>query len=244
MLSTEQRVPAPTARAVVARLRDAGDMAHAATAQRFFQAGPGGYAAGDRFLGIRVPTLRKLVSSCVAMAPSQLQRLLHSPWHEARLLALLILVRQFRHGDLARRRAIYDLYLDNTRYINNWDLVDSSAPYIVGEFLTSRSHAPLRRLARSASLWERRIAIMATFRYVRQGEFTTTLGIARELRGDPEPLIHKAVGWMLREIAKRDAQVAVAFLKRYYAEMPRTSLRYAIERFAPPLRQRYLRGQF
>jgi 3-methyladenine DNA glycosylase AlkD len=166
--------------------------------------------------------------------------LLKSPWHEERLLALLILVRQFAAGDQRTRAAIYRLYLRHTRWINNWDLVDVSAAQIVGAHLESGSRGQLRRLARSSLVWERRIAMIATYRYIRNNDFRDALAIADLLVDDGHDLVQKAVGWMLREVAKRDRRAAERFLRRHARTMPRTALRYAIERFPEPLRRRYL----
>ena len=172
----------------------------------------------------------------------QISKLLKSPWHEERLAALLILVLQFAKADEPHRQRIYDLYLTNTHRINNWDLVDCSAEHIVGDHLLDKSRDPLFVLARSPLLWDRRIAIMATFHFIRRGEFATTLALAEVLRDDREDLIHKAVGWMLREVGKRDMAAEEEFLRRHCRHMPRTMLRYAIERFPEPLRQKYLAG--
>ena len=171
-----------------------------------------------------------------------LRVLLRSPVHEDRSLALLILVRQANKGDGAAKQKIYELYLAHTRYINNWDLVDASAREIVGGYLHDKTREPLVQLARSASLWERRISIVATHYFIRQGEFADTLRIAKLLLGDNEDLIHKAVGWMLREVGKRDQPVLEKFLRRHGKVMPRTTLRYAIERFPKELRLAYLSG--
>jgi 3-methyladenine DNA glycosylase AlkD len=212
----------------------------AAFAARFFKTGPGEYGAGDRFLGIRVPVLRRLAVQHQALPLRGLASLLKSSWHEERLLALFILVRQYARAGAALRAAIYRLYMRHTRRINNWDLVDCSAEHIVGAHLRDRGRTHLVRLARSPLLWERRIAIMATFHYIKRGEFTDTLRVARWLRDDPHDLIHKAVGWMLREVGKRNRAVELAFLRRHAARMPRTMLRYAIERFPARLRRHYL----
>jgi 3-methyladenine DNA glycosylase AlkD len=212
----------------------------AAFAARFFKTGPGDYGTGDRFLGIRVPVLRKLAVQHQALPLRGLASLLKSSWHEERLLALFILVRQYAGAGPAQREAIYRLYLSHTGRINNWDLVDCSAEHIVGAHLRDRRRTRLVRLAKSRVLWERRIAIMATFHYIRRGEFTDTLRVARLLRDDPHDLIHKAVGWMLREVGKRNRAVELAFLRRHADRMPRTMLRYAIERFPARLRRRYL----
>ena len=172
--------------------------------------------------------------------------LLKSSWHEARTVGLMLLVRLFRRGDEKTRKSVFDLYLKSTAFINNWDLVDMSAEHIVGRWLADKPALRARvltRLAKSTSLWERRIAILATFHYIKQGDFAETLRIAQLLRNDEEDLIRKAVGWMLREVGKRVGEdQEESFLKRYYRQMPRTMLRYAIERFAEPKRQRYLMG--
>lgn len=168
--------------------------------------------------------------------------LLESPLHEERLLALLIWVKAYQGGDGHEKEEIYRLYLGNTRFINNWDLVDLSAPQIVGAHLLGRSRKPLHLLARSDSLWERRIAVIASFHFIKQKQFDETLTLAGILLEDREDLIHKAVGWMLREIGKRNMSQEEGFLKEHYPRMPRTMLRYAIERFPEELRQAYLKG--
>lgn len=233
--------PARTAKAVIAELRRRGDPDDAEFLRRYFKTAPGDYGAGDRFLGIRVPVTRRLARHYRALPLKPVTTLLHSRWHEARLLALLILVDQHRRADAEGRHAIHRLYLDNTRHINNWDLVDLSAEHIVGPWIDGDA-ALLTPLAASASLWERRIAIMATFHTIRRGEFGPTLKIAERLLHDEHDLIHKAVGWMLREIGNRDRAVEERFLQPRYPAMPRTMLRYAIEKFPEPLRQKYLKG--
>jgi 3-methyladenine DNA glycosylase AlkD len=211
-------------------------------ARRFFKTARGEYGAGDRFLGITVPVLRQLAREHEALPPRELSSLLRSSWHEERLLALLILVRQYARAGPARQEAIHRLYLNSTTHVNNWDLVDCSAEHIVGAHLPARRRSMLTQLAKSESLWERRIAIIATFHYVKRGRFDDTLKIARLLLDDPHDLIHKAVGWMLREVGKRDRAVEEKFLRRHAGHMPRTMLRYAIERFPRRLRLRYLRS--
>jgi 3-methyladenine DNA glycosylase AlkD len=206
----------------------------------FFKTGPGEYGAGDRFLGLTVPQLRTIAREYRDMPLKYVVTLLRSPWHEERLLALLIMVGQYARADEATRQAIHQLYLRNTTSINNWDLVDSSAAQIVGAHLELRDRRVLRRLARSESLWERRIAMIATYHYIRQRDFKDALTIAGLLRRDEHDLIHKAVGWMLREIGKRDRGAEERFLRKHARTMPRTMLRYAIEKFPPPLRRRYL----
>jgi 3-methyladenine DNA glycosylase AlkD len=206
----------------------------------FFKTGPGEYGEGDRFLGVTVPALRKLARRYQDLPPADIVTILKSPWHEERLLALLVLVRQHARGDERTRRHIHRIYLRNTRSINNWDLVDCSASQIVGPQLDGTSRALLRRLAKSSSLWERRIAMIATYHRIRQGEFKEALEVAGLLVDDPHDLIHKAVGWMLREIGKRDRKTEERFLRKHAHRMPRTMLRYAIEQFPKPLRRRYL----
>jgi 3-methyladenine DNA glycosylase AlkD len=232
-----------TAEEISRELQRLGNRRDASFLQGFFKTGPGQYGEGDVFLGIRVPQLRLLLRRCDDLDLAQTEALLHSPIHEQRLFALLVLVREYRRGDAGQKQRIYRLYLRNTRFINNWDLVDSSAEYIVGAQLQDRSRAPLYRLARSRSVWERRIAIIATFHYIRTGECSDTLALAEQLLGDREDLIHKAVGWMLREVGKRcGIKAEEGFLKRHCTVMPRTMLRYAIERFPETERRRYLNG--
>jgi 3-methyladenine DNA glycosylase AlkD len=226
-----------------ARLQGIGTKERAEVSRRFFKTGPGEYGEGDIFLGITVPELRRLATSYQAITLMEVTQLLRSTIHEERLLALLILVRTYARGDEHAQKRIYELYLKNTRYVNNWDLVDASAEHIVGAFLMGRSKKSLYALARSSDLWERRIAIMATFHFIKRNEFAETLKIARMLLSDKEDLIHKAVGWMLREVGKRHPQTEERFLKEHYKEMPRTMLRYAIERFPEAKRQRYLKGE-
>ena len=224
-----------------------GDAEIARHSLRFFKTGPGQYGAGDRFLGIRVPALRVIAKKYQAISLDDAAKLLESEYHEERLTALLILVRRYQKPiDAKEREAIYRLYLDNMQWINNWDLVDCSAEPIVGAYLRERDKRPLYRLAGSASLWERRIAMMATFHYIKQREFDDALRIAEILLGDREDLIHKAVGWMLREIGKRDIETEERFLKRHCRQMPRTMLRYAIEKFpgARSGRRIFERGRF
>jgi 3-methyladenine DNA glycosylase AlkD len=207
----------------------------------FFKTGLGDYGEGDRFLGVTIPQLRAIAREYRDMPLKFVVKLLQSPWHEERLLALLIMVGQYARADKADRHTIHQLYLRNTESINNWDLVDSSAAQIVGAHLErTRDRRVLRTLARSSSLWERRIAMIATYHYIRQRDFRDALTIAGLLRRDEHDLIHKAVGWMLREIGKRDRAAEERFLRKHAPTMPRTMLRYAIEKFPEPLRRRYL----
>jgi 3-methyladenine DNA glycosylase AlkD len=207
---------------------------------RFFQCGPGQYGEGDAFLGVTVPPLRALSKEFASIAVPEAVALLQSKWHEVRLLALMILVRKYERGDEAERAEIYRSYLANTSRINNWDLVDVSAHKIVGAHLRERDCAPLLALAKSESLWERRIAIISTLDFIRRDQFSDTFLIAAMLLGDRHDLIHKASGWMLREVGKRDQPALERFLSKHSRVMPRTMLRYAIERFPPELRAKYM----
>ena len=230
------------ARDVQKRLKKLANPEHAAISQRFFKTGPGEYGEGDVFIGIRVPVLRKLTGEFKNLPVHEAEILLQSPIHEERLLAILLFVHIFKKGDDDIKKTIYHLYLKSTEFINNWDLVDTSAEHIVGAYLMDKNKRPLYRLAKSRQLWERRIAIMATFHFVKHHEFSETLKISNLLLCDRHDLIHKATGWMLREIGKRDLRTEETFLKAHYKKMPRTMLRYAIEKFPENRRQRYLKG--
>lgn len=225
------------------RLRNIANEKHAAVSQRFFKTGPGEYGEGDVFIGIRVPVLRKLAGDYSDLSLDDITTLLRSRIHEERLLALLLLVRSFSKGDDPEKKSIYELYLKNTEFVNNWDLVDSSAEHIVGAYLMDKSKTILYRLAESDDLWERRISIMSTFHFVKRHEFSETLKISKMLLLDRHDLIHKATGWMLREIGKRHLPTEENFLNIHYKNMPRTMLRYAIEKFPEQKRQRYLKGK-
>jgi len=210
--------------------------------QRFFKTGKGEYGEGDLFLGITVPEQRKLAKKYYALSQKELQRLLSSSYHEHRLTSLLILVIKYSKSDESGKQGIADFYLKNTRHINNWDLVDSSADKIIGDYLLGRERSILYKLAESENIWERRIAIMATFRFIKNNQFKDTLKISELLLKDNHDLIHKAVGWMLRETGKRDMATEEAFLMKHYKKMPRTMLRYAIEKFDQQRRRTYLKN--
>ncbi|MEQ4305515.1 DNA alkylation repair protein [Plantactinospora sp. B6F1] len=219
------------------------DPRRAAQLSRFLQMVPGGYGEGDRAIGVTVPEQRRVAGRYWReLSLAETTKLLTSGVHEERLTALLILVRKFAKGDEAERGRIFDLTLANTGHINNWDLVDSSAPYIVGPWLIDRDRSVLDRLAGSSLVWERRIAVMATFAFVRAGDFHWTFRLGERLLHDPHDLVHKAVGWMLREVGNRDRAAAEEFLTRHYRVMPRVMLRYAIEKFEPRRRREYLSG--
>ena len=210
---------------------------------RFFKTGPGEYGEGDIFLGIRVPVTRKVARKFRELPLEQVLKLLKSKFHEERLLALFILVALFKKGNDKEKKNIYDAYLDNTDTINNWDLVDSSAHQIVGGYLFERNRKRLYQLAKSKSLWERRISMIATYTFIKKDDFEDTLKLSEILLTDEEDLMHKAVGWMLREVGKKDIEVEERFLRKHYKKMPRTMLRYAIEKFEEEKRQGYLKGE-
>jgi 3-methyladenine DNA glycosylase AlkD len=226
------------------RLRELASPETAAALQWFFKTRPGEYGEGDVFIGIKVPPLRKVAAEFKTASFAAIDALLKSKIHEERSLALMILVRRFERADEAMRQQIYEFYLAHSACINNWDLVDGSAPYISGPYLWEHTAArkQLYVYVKSPSLWERRIAIISTFYFIRQNDFPDALKISELLLGDKHDLIHKAVGWMLREIGKRDLKAEQTFLKKHYRTMPRTTLRYAIERFPEALRKKYLLG--
>lgn len=210
----------------------------------YFKTGKGEYAEGDKFIGVMVPNTRKIARKYSQLSLNEIVKLLKSEIHEERLCALLILVAQFKKSDLETQTKIFNLYLSNTKYINNWDLVDLSAPGIVGNYIFNNLEKSkiLYTFAKSESLWERRIAILATFFYIKNDDFDLAIEIARILLNDKHDLIHKAVGWMLREIGKKNLSIEEEFLKRHYKIMPRTMLRYAVEKFPEDLRQKYLKN--
>jgi len=224
------------------KIRALADKEKARVLQGFFKTGPGQYGEGDVFLGITVPVLRKLAKEYRDATVADAIHLLQSAVHEERLLALFLLVASYSRGNAALREQIFTLYLKNARHINNWDLVDLSAPNVVGNYLANKSRRPLYDLARSGHLWKKRIAILSTFYFIRQNDFSDTLRISTILLRDDHDLIHKAVGWMLREVGKRSLDSEERFLQKHYRDMPRTMLRYAIERFPEAKRKKYLKG--
>ena len=224
------------------RLHAEASPARAAGARRFFKTGPGEYGEGDEFLGVTVPQLRAVLPQTEALTEAETLTLLRSPWHEERLLALLVWVRRFTRArkDEAARARMVTLYLENTRWINNWDLVDTSAPPILGGWLLTREREVLNRLAESPDLWEQRIAVLATLTFIRSGEFDDTLRLCVRFLTHEHDLMHKACGWMLREVGKREVAVLRAFLNEHAGRMPRTMLRYAIEKLPPAERGHFL----
>jgi len=210
--------------------------------QRFFKTGKGDYAEGDVFAGIKVPVSRKIAKQFRDLSLNDLSILIKSKIHEERLIALFILVGKMKKADEKEKEKIYKFYLKNLKYVNNWDLVDLSAEKIIGEYLFDKERKLLFELAKG-DLWEKRIAVMSTFNFIKKNDLGTTLKISKLLLKDKHDLIHKAVGWMLREIGKRDINTEEAFLKTHYKNMPRTMLRYAIEKFPEIKRQKYLQGR-
>lgn len=223
-------------------LKNLSDRTRAKNLARFFKTGKGQYGYGDRFLGLTVPTLRRVATRYQNLPFSQIVRLLESRFHEERFTALEILVMRFEAGNKTERERVFSFYLRHANRINNWDLVDTSAPYIVGEHLTERSRQVLYRLARSKNLWERRIAMVSTFAFIRRGQLSDTFRLAEILLGDRHDLMHKAVGWALREAGKKSLPELERFLKKHQKTMPRTTLRYAIEHMPEVKRKAYLSG--
>jgi len=225
------------------KIKTLGSSKVAKTMQWFFKTGKGEYGEGDVFAGLKVPTQRKLAKEFKDLSLNDLKVLLSSPVHEERLIALFILVSKYEKGDEKEKEIIFLFYLKNKKSANNWDLVDLSAPKIVGKHLLHEDKSILLKLSESKNLWERRIAILSTYEFIRNGKFDTTLKIAGKLLNDKHDLIHKAVGWMLREVGKRNLAVEEKFLKNNYKKMPRTMLRYAIEKFPEAKRKKYLQGK-
>lgn len=209
--------------------------------QRFFKTAPGEYGHGDIFIGVMVPQTRQVAREFAELPLLEVTKLLRSRVHEERLLALIILVNRFERGAQQERRAIYQFYMRHRPHINNWDLVDASASQIVGGFLMDRDRWPLRKLANSRSLWDRRIAVVACFCFIRESDFADILWLAERLMKDKEDLMHKAIGWMLREMGKRDPKALEKFLDLHASEMPRTMLRYSIEKLSAQKRKAYMR---
>jgi 3-methyladenine DNA glycosylase AlkD len=209
----------------------------------FFKTGKGEYGEGDKFAGLKVPVQRKIAKEFKDLTYNELKELLASKIHEERQIALLILVDKYAKSNKSEKEKIYNFYLSNRKAINNWDLVDLSAPKIIGEHLLNKDRKILFDFAKSKNLWERRIAILSTLAFIRMNDFYTTLQIADILMEDDHDLIHKAVGWMLREVGKKNLKVEEDFLKSRYKKMPRTMLRYSIEKFSKLKRQKYLQGK-
>ena len=224
-------------------IKDSSDKKQSEILQRFFKTGPGEYGEGDVFLGIKVPVLRKIAKENIDVKLNEIVLLLNSAFHEERLVALFIMVQKYSKAGQEEKEKIFNTYIKNIEKINNWDLVDLSAPLIVGAYLFDKDKTILFNYAKSKNLWKKRIAILSSFYFIKQGMFDVTLRLSKILLNDTHDLIHKAAGWMLREIGKRDLRTEEDFLIKYYKNMPRTMLRYAIEKFPERKRQLYLKGK-
>lgn len=200
---------------------------------KFFKAGKGEYGEGDRFLGVTVPNIRAIAKLHKDISIEEIRELLQSEWHEVRLCALIIMVEKSKKKDEALRKELFNLYLSQTKRINNWDLVDLSCRFIIGEYLLDKSRDILYQLAQSSLLWDNRIAIVSTYAFIRKGQLEDTYALSDLMMHHPHDLMHKAIGWMLREAGKRDSERLYDYVMSHRADMPRTMLRYAIEKFSP-----------
>lgn len=232
-----------TADLIIKELKNKADPEKAKHSVRFFKAGPGEYGEGDEFLGIKVPEQRKVAKFHRDLPAAEIRELLQNKYHEVRLTALMLMVYKVEKGSSETLTEMTKLYLDNLQSINNWDLTDSTCHHILGRYLENRDRDLLYKFARSEDLWKKRIAIITCYRFIKNNDFTDALNIAEILMNDDHDLIHKAVGWMLREIGNRDLAAEESFLKKHYKTLPRTMLRYAIEKFEEPLRKKYLNGE-
>ncbi len=226
---------------VVKEIKNNSSKEKAEKSKRFFKTEKGQYGFGDVFVGLTVPEINKIAKKYKEISLVDLKELLNSKIHEVRYVALNILVLKYEKADETERKNIVNLYLKNTKKINNWDLVDTSASYILGDYLLNKNKDILYKFSKSKLLWERRISIISTHAFIKQKQFQDTLKISRKLFSDKEDLIHKAVGWMLREVGKKDAKILKNFLKENIKRLPRTTLRYAIEKFSPTERKSFLR---
>lgn len=229
---------------LIKEMESLSDSKRAEISQRFFKTGKGDYGEGDVFIGLTMPQIRNIAKKYLILSFPKIQELLKSKVHEHRMIGLIILVDKYKKASKEEKANIFNFYLKNSKNINNWDLVDLSAPYVVGDFLFNQDKKILYDLVHSKNLWERRIAIISTFYFIKKDEFEDSLAISEILLNDTHDLIHKAVGWMLREIGKRDEKVLIDFLKGNYKNIPRTTLRYAIEKFDENERKKFLRGKF
>ena len=226
---------------IITELQSIGTHEKAIHLQKFFKTGPGQYGEGDVFIGVVVPITRNIAKSNIRISITEIRKLLKSKYHEARLCALLILTERFKKAAEKERKEIFDFYLKNASCVNNWDLVDLSCPTIVGLFLLNKERKILYKLAESNYLWEQRIAIVSTYAFIRENEFFDTLELSKKLLSHKHDLMHKAVGWMLREVGKRNHKVLTDFLEKYATQLPRTTLRYAIEHYPESERQYFLK---
>lgn len=228
---------------VIQKLKEKADPEKAKHSAGFFKTGAGEYGEGDEFLGIQVPEQRKIAKKFRDLPANEIQKLLKNKYHEVRLTALLLMVYKVERSGSEELSEMTKLYLNNLQAVNNWDLVDSSCHHILGRYLEDKDRDLLYDYARSDDLWKKRIAIITCYRFIKNYDFKDALNIGEILVNDDHDLIQKAVGWMLREIGNRDLEAEESFLKKYYRTMPRTMLRYAIEKFEEPLRKRYLNGE-
>ncbi|MFK7767997.1 MAG: DNA alkylation repair protein [Mariniblastus sp.] len=244
--SQRKMPPKQTASQVQTELLEQENPEKAANFRRFFKTGPGEYAAGDQFLGVTTPKQRQIASLYSELPPGEIEKLLASPVHECRLTAIFILVNQFERAKSDdAKKTIYEFYISHTDRINNWDLVDSSCHKIMGPYLKERSRKKLFQFARAKNdLWKNRIAIVTTFYFIRRGDLETTIELSEILLDHEHDLIHKAVGWMLRELGQQNETMLMLFLKQHYNEMSRTTLRYAIEKSPAATRKKILAGNF
>ena len=223
-------------------LGELGDKEKALFVARYFKTGEGEYGEGDILLGLTVPVMRKIAKKYLSLPLTTVTKLLKSKIHEERFVALEMMVMKYEKGNMGEKKSVVDAYVHNLETVNSWDLVDTSAPYILGDYLLDRSRKILYKLAKSKNIWERRVAIVTTYTFIKAGDFTDTLAIAELLLSDSHDLIHKATGWMLREVGNKSEMELKAFLQKHYKAMPRTMLRYAIEKFPPDVRKKYLKG--
>ena len=228
---------------LISELQDHASSEKAQIYQRFFKTEKGQYGEGDIFLGLTVPEQRILAQKYIFLGLSKLQQLIKSKIHEHRLTALLILTYKYKKSKEKDKEEIFNFYLKNLKHVNNWDLVDLTASTIVGGFLLDKDKKPIYHLVQSKDLWEKRISIVSTYTFIKNNQFEDTLAISELLLKDKHDLIHKAVGWMLREVGKKDKNVLDKFLKQYYKDIPRTALRYAIEKHPEDERKKWLKGE-
>jgi 3-methyladenine DNA glycosylase AlkD len=228
---------------VITELKKAADPEKAKHSTRFFKSGPGEYGEGDKFLGIKVPDQRRIAKKYRGLSAGEIEKLLQNEFHEVRLTAVMLMTYKVEKGGEDELEEMTRLYLNNLPAMNNWDIVDSSCHKILGPFLEDKERDLLYDFAQSDDLWEKRIAMITCYHFIKQEDFEDTLNIAEILVNDDHDLIHKAVGWMLREVGNRDLESEEEFLKKYYQNMPRAMLRYAIEKFDEPLRLKYLHGE-
>lgn len=233
-------MPTPSAALVTKKLKSLGTKERAEASAWFFKTAKGQYGYGDVFFGVNVPHQRRVAKECIDLPMAEIKKLLGSQFHECRLTALFILVGQYKRADNTAKEKIAKFYLANKKHVNNWDLVDSSASYILGNYLLDKDRSVLYKLAVSKNIWDRRIAIITTHTFIAQGDFKDTIAISQLLLDDDHDLIHKALGWTLREMGKKSQPALIDFLDAHATEMPRTALRYSLERLSDKQRKHYM----